>query len=99
MVANIAGVAAPESGGPVERYDYVRRCAAGDPPANVPTPVAALISRYAPVATVMNDFYWNLFGESRATPYPAGQVEHAISSIPGYATAPAHHRPAHGHLR
>jgi hypothetical protein len=80
MVANIAGVADPDSGGPVERFAYVRRCAAGEPPANVPPPAAALISRYAPVATIMNDFFWDLFGESRATPYPARQVEHAISS-------------------
>jgi hypothetical protein len=92
MVANIAGVADPETGGPVERYDYVRRCAAGDPPANVPAPAAALISRYAPVVTIMNDFYWHLFGESRATPYPAQQIKRAMSSIPGYTTAPA--RPA-----
>ncbi|MEV7231348.1 serine/threonine protein phosphatase [Polymorphospora sp. NPDC051019] len=87
MVANIAGVPAPETGGPVERYDYVRRCAAGAPPANVPVPAAALITRYAPVATIMNDFHWNLFGESRATPYPAQQIKHAMSSILGYATA------------
>ena len=88
MVANIAGVANPDTGGPVERYDYIRRCAVGDPPANVPTPAAALISRYAPVATIMNDFYWHLFGQSRATPYPAHQIKHAMSSIPGYTTAP-----------
>jgi hypothetical protein len=28
----------------------------------------------------MNDFFWDLFGESRATPYPAQQVEQAMSS-------------------
>lgn len=80
MVANIAGVAAPDSGGPIERFAYVRRCAAGEPPANVPPAAAALISRHAPVATVMNDFFWDLFGESRATPYPAQLVEQAMSS-------------------
>jgi hypothetical protein len=41
-----------------------------------------VIRRYAPVAAVMNDFYWNLFGVSRATPYPADKIEHALSSIP-----------------
>jgi hypothetical protein len=37
----------------------------------------------------VNDFYWKLFGESRATPYPAQQIERAMSSIPGYTTSPA----------
>jgi hypothetical protein len=75
MVADIAGVATP-----VERFAYVRRCAAGQPPANVPPPAAALISRHAPVAAIMNDFFWDLYGESRATPYPAQQIEQALSS-------------------
>jgi hypothetical protein len=80
MVANIAGVAPPETGGPVERYEYVRRCAAGAAPANVPPPAAALLCRYAPVATIVNDFYWDFFGDSRGTPYPARRIEHAMSS-------------------
>jgi hypothetical protein len=75
MVANIAGVATP-----AERFAYVRRCAAGEPPANAPAPVAGIISRHAPVATLVDDFFWDLFGESRATPYPARRVEHAVSS-------------------
>lgn len=80
MVARIAGVGAPDAGGPADRFAYVRRCAAGEPPANVPPPVAAIISRHAPVAAVVDDFFWNLFGESRATPYPARRVEQALSS-------------------
>lgn len=76
MVANIAG----DSGGLIERFAYVRRCAAGEPPADVPPPAAALMSRHAPVATIMNDFFWDLFGGSRATPYPAQQVERAMSA-------------------
>jgi hypothetical protein len=71
IVANVVGIAAPDTGGPVERYDYIRRCAAGARPTGAPEPVAELITRYAPVAAVMNDFYWNLFGVSRTTPYPA----------------------------
>jgi hypothetical protein len=63
---------------PLRLRPAVRR--RGAPPANVPAPAAALISRYAPVATVMNDFYWNLFGDSRTTPYPARQIKHAMSS-------------------
>ena len=76
IVATVAGVATP-----IERFASVRRCAAGEPPANVAAPAATIISRHAPVATVLNDFFWNLYGESRATPYPARQVELALSSI------------------
>ncbi|HEX9999988.1 MAG TPA: serine/threonine protein phosphatase [Actinoplanes sp.] len=71
VVANVVGVAPPATGGPVERYDFVRRCAAGAPPGDVPPAVAALLSRHAPAAAIANDFYWDFFGASRATPYPA----------------------------
>lgn len=84
LVTNIVGVAVPATGGPVDRNEYIRRCAAGAEPAEVPAPVSAIISRYAPVAIIMNDFYWNLFGESRATPYPAQE----IALVPGSASAP-----------
>lgn len=82
IVANVVGIADPDTGGPVERYDYIRRCAAGAQPAGAPEPVAELISRYAPVVAVMNDFYWTLFGESRATPYPAQEITQAMNLIP-----------------
>jgi hypothetical protein len=88
IVANVVGIANPTTGGPVERYDYIRRCAAGAQPAGAPMPVAELISRYAPVAAIMNDFYWNIFGVSRATPYPAQEITRAMAVIPGFAPAP-----------
>jgi hypothetical protein len=77
LVVNVAGVAYPESGGPVERNEYIRRCAAGATPAGVPAPVAAIIGRHAPVAAVLNDFYWELFGGRPATPYPDEAVAQA----------------------
>jgi hypothetical protein len=86
LVTNVAGVAVPGPGGPVDRNAYVRRCAAGAEPAGVPAAAAAIISRYAPVAAVMNDFYWKLFGESRATPYPAEETRRAMAA--GSAPAP-----------
>jgi hypothetical protein len=85
IVAKIVGIPDPDSGGPVERYDYIRSCAAGAPPADAPKPVAELISRYAPVAAIMNDFYWNVFGVSRTTPYPAQEMTQAMAAIPGFA--------------
>jgi hypothetical protein len=98
IVANVVGIATPDSGGPVERYDYIRRCAAGARPAGASEPVAELISRYAPVAAILNDFYWNLFGVSRATPYPAQEITQAMAMIPGFAPAPSRHSPANSHL-
>jgi len=44
--------------------------------------VAEVIRRNAPAAAVMNDFYWDLFGKSRATPYPAADVGRAMAAIP-----------------
>jgi hypothetical protein len=82
LVTDVCGVAVPQTGGPVQRNEYIRACAAGAQPTGVPPSIAAVIGRYAPVAAVMNDFYWNLFGVSRATPYPADKVEHALRAIP-----------------
>jgi hypothetical protein len=89
LVTNVCGVAVPDTGGPTDRNDYIRRCAAGAEPTNVPAAVAAIITRYVPVTVVMNDFYWDLFGESRATPYPAEEIRRAIALVPGFAPAPA----------
>jgi hypothetical protein len=66
LVAALAGITRIK-----DRNEYISRCATGDRPANLPEWAAAVVGRYAPVAVVMNDFYWKLFGESRATPYPA----------------------------
>jgi len=37
-----------------------------------------MVRRHAAVAVVIDDFYWSLFGESRATPYPTEAVEQAL---------------------
>jgi hypothetical protein len=97
IVANVVGIASPANGGPVERYDYIRRCATGARPAGVPEPIAELISRYAPVVAILNDFYWNLFGESRATPYPAQEIMQAMTLVPGFAPDPPPQSPADSH--
>ena len=87
LVTHVAAVADPATGGPVERNAYIRRCAAGASPQGVPAPIATLISRYAPAVTIINEFYWSLFGESRATPYPQHEITQAIAAIPGFASA------------
>ncbi|HEX6500207.1 MAG TPA: serine/threonine protein phosphatase [Micromonosporaceae bacterium] len=82
LVSTVCGVPVPTDGGPAERNAYIRRCADGAEP-DAPATVAAIISRYAPVATVVNDFYWDLFGSSRATPYPAERINQLIAGIRG----------------
>lgn len=42
------------------RNDYVRRCADGDIPPEVPAVVAGVLSRHAAAAARMNDFCWRL---------------------------------------
>ncbi|WP_246149322.1 serine/threonine protein phosphatase [Nonomuraea turkmeniaca] len=83
LVTRVCEVPTPPTDGPAARNDFIRRCAAGEEPAGIPAALAAIITRYAPVAAVMNDFYWDLFGESRATPYPTEQVERALTLVPG----------------
>jgi hypothetical protein len=70
LVIAVCGVALPASGGPVARNEYVRRCAAGDIPADVPPAVAAILTRHAPAAATMNSFYWRLFGGDVHAEYP-----------------------------
>jgi len=66
---------------PAERNGYIRRVAAGSAAANVPPWAAEIIARYAPIAVVLNDFYWSLFGESRKTPYPTAEVDLVSAEI------------------
>ena len=35
-----------------------------------------------------NDFYWNLYGTSRTTPYPAREITRALAAIPDLAPEP-----------
>ncbi len=62
------------------RNEIVRGLAAGDQPGELTSSVGALVRRHAAVAVVINDFYWKLFGESRAAPYPAALAEDILSS-------------------
>ncbi|MFE6338000.1 protein kinase family protein [Streptomyces sp. NPDC057798] len=59
---------------PEERTAFVNACAQGEPPEEVPPPVAALLVRYAPVAAVMGTFYREFQQESRAAPHPLATI-------------------------
>ncbi|MFI2487432.1 protein kinase family protein [Promicromonospora kroppenstedtii] len=56
--------------GPDERRAFVRDCAKGVAPRDVPAAVAELLLRDAPVAAVVGDFHRRFQQESRTTPYP-----------------------------
>ncbi|WP_223410497.1 serine/threonine protein phosphatase [Occultella gossypii] len=63
LVTTVGGVPVPAeiSGGPAARNAYVRRCASGDIPHDLPAAVADILARHAPAAAEMNDFCWRLF--------------------------------------
>jgi len=63
-----------------ERDELVRRWAEGEEPADVLPAAARIITRYAPIAVVVNDFYRRLHTEDRSTPYPADEVERACAA-------------------
>jgi hypothetical protein len=71
LVTTACGVPVPAAGGPVARNAYVRRCAGGDIPRDVPAPVAGILARHAPAAARMNDFTWRLFAGDLHARYPA----------------------------
>ncbi|MFL6143228.1 MAG: serine/threonine protein phosphatase [Labedaea sp.] len=70
LVTAVCGVPVPASGPPVARNAYVRRCAAGHIPADVPPVVAAILTRHAPAAAKMNAFYGRLFDGEIHAEYP-----------------------------
>ena len=71
---------------PRVRNDFVRRCAEGQEVPELPRQAAAIVRRYAPVAVVVNDFYFKLHGESRKTPYPANEIARACA-VTGFEPA------------
>jgi hypothetical protein len=74
VVTIVCGVPVPATGGPVARNEYVRRCATGHIPDDVPSIAAAILARHAPAAARMNSFYWSLFDGDLDTDYPADEI-------------------------
>jgi len=67
LVTDVCGV---PSGGPVAHNEYVRQCAAGRVPDDVPPTVAAILTQHAPAAAKMNAFYGRLFHGDLHAEYP-----------------------------
>ena len=74
----VTGLAVP--GGPAARNAYLRHCAYVGATPGLPAPMAQVVRRYAPVAVVMNDFYWRLHDGHPTTPYPAGKIARALGA-------------------
>jgi hypothetical protein len=70
LVTTVCGVPLPAAGGPVARNAYVRRCAGGDIPKDVPPAVADILARHAAAAARMNDFCWRLMDGDIHARYP-----------------------------
>lgn len=66
---------------PLVRNDFVRGCAEGQKVAELPPRAAAIVQHYAPVAVVINDFYFKLYGEDRKTPYPTDEIDRVCAMI------------------
>jgi len=65
LVAAVCGLPVP-----AQRNAFVRRCAEGPIPEDVPPPVAAILARHAADAARMNGFYWRRFGGDVHAEYP-----------------------------
>jgi hypothetical protein len=66
--------------GPAQRGAFVRKCAEGKVPEGIPESAAAIITRYAALATVMGEFYRELRTKTRSAPYPVGQIERVCAA-------------------
>lgn len=79
LVTNVCGIGGAESGDPAARNAYIKKCAASARALSAPPNVAATITRYAEVTALMNDFYWDFFGTSRATRFPTTHIRAALT--------------------
>ncbi len=70
LVTATCGVPVPATCDPVARNEFVRRCANGHLPRDLPPAVAAILTRHAPTAARMNSLYWRLFGGDVRAEYP-----------------------------
>jgi hypothetical protein len=67
--------------GPAERNAYLRRCAREGEAPGLTTALAEVVRRYAPVATVINEFYWKLHDGKLTTPYPAEEISRTLDLV------------------
>ncbi|MFD3621055.1 protein kinase family protein [Streptomyces sp. NPDC058676] len=61
-----------------EREALIHACAEGEEPPDGPQEARAIVSRHAPLAAVMTDFYVKIQEEDRETPYPWKELRRAL---------------------
>ncbi|MET8294739.1 serine/threonine-protein kinase [Streptomyces sp. NPDC005180] len=62
-----------------EREALIRACAHGAAPPDGPQGARAVLTRHAPLAAVMTDFYGRIQDEDRQTPYPLEALQRALA--------------------
>lgn len=70
LVTDVCGIPILPSAGSTVAREYIRQCAAGRIPDDLPPIVAAILTRHAPAAAKMNAFYWKLFDGDLHAEYP-----------------------------
>jgi len=60
------------------RDEFIRAVAEGNGLPDMPTAAVDVITRHAPVAVIINEFYRRLHLEDRRTPYPTDQIRQAL---------------------
>ena len=65
--------------GPMQRNTFLRQCALRGRSADLTGPVGDIVLRYAGLASLVNDFYWQLHGGDRAAEYPAAEIAAALA--------------------
>ncbi|WP_229787235.1 hypothetical protein [Actinokineospora fastidiosa] len=58
-----------------DRRAFLRACARGERPTGIPPQLAEILTRHAPLAAVMTEFYRRFQLESRQVPYPAEEID------------------------
>lgn len=73
---------------PAARNAYIADHATTHRPVGLPGAADVVLRRYAPVAQVINAFYWRLFTEARDLPFPTAPLQRAaaVAALPGLKT-------------
>ncbi|MEU3656212.1 protein kinase family protein [Streptomyces sp. NPDC032161] len=65
--------------GGADHGTFLREWVAGHQPSGVPEDICAIIGRHARHAIVLDDFHHRLITQSKGTPFPAAEVQRALS--------------------
>ncbi|MFF5983857.1 protein kinase family protein [Streptomyces olindensis] len=71
-----------------ERVALIHACAEGEKPPDGPPKARAILSRHAPLAAVLTDFYLTIQEESRECPYPLEALRRVLDADRARSTSP-----------